>query len=186
QEEPCVLHAERTGDPRADEFVERHARGALDDAPEDVGVVAVDPLGAGLGDERERRERLDRRANGLVFVGRVPPEPRRGPEASGLIRRRDGRLPYEIPAVCVSRSRIVIWRRAGTIFVSAPSAVATVVFAKPGMYRLTGSLMPIFPSSYSAMTAVLVIALDCDAMRKIVSVVILRPASLSAQPNALS
>ena len=35
-------------------------------------------------------------------------------------------------------------------------------------------------------TAALVIALVCDAMRKIVSVVILRPASLSLQPNACS
>jgi hypothetical protein len=39
------------------------------------------------------------------------------------------------------------------------------------------------PSSTSASTAALVIALVCEAIRKIVVVVMRRPASLSAQPN---
>ena len=54
------------------------------------------------------------------------------------------------------------------------------------MERLAGSLRPIFPSSISDRIAVLVSALVCDAIRKIVSVVIFRPASLSLQPNARS
>ena len=42
------------------------------------------------------------------------------------------------------------------------------------------------PSSINCITAVLVSALVCDAILKIVSVVMRRPASLSAQPNAFS
>src|SRR5450759_4125936 len=46
--------------------------------------------------------------------------------------------------------------------------------------------MPTLPSSIKARIAVLVMALDCDAIRKMVSVLILRPASLSLQPTARS
>src|ERR1035437_1327303 len=46
--------------------------------------------------------------------------------------------------------------------------------------------MPTLPSSIRARIAVLVMALDCDAIRKMVSGLILRPASLSLQPAARS
>src|SRR6266513_5248504 len=54
------------------------------------------------------------------------------------------------------------------------------------MKRLTGSPSEIFPSSTSIRIAALVIAFDCDAMRKIASGVMRRPDSLSAQPTARS
>ncbi len=82
---------------------------------------------------------------------------------------------------------MVIWRRAGTVVIAPFSpATATMVLAYAGMKRLTGSFRPILPSSTSARTPTLVIALVCEAMRKIVSVVIRRFASLSAQPTAFS
>ena len=82
---------------------------------------------------------------------------------------------------------MVIGRFAGTIGATPASVrTATVVFANAGMKRLTGSLRPSLPSSTSDRIATLVIALVCDAMRKIVSVVIRRPASLSLQPTARS
>jgi hypothetical protein len=103
-------------------------------------------------------------------------------------------VPYEMPAVCVRRSRTVIGRLAGTNDTPVPMSgpgpgslrVATVVLANVGTNRLTGSFKPTFPSSTSMRIAALVIAFVCDAMRKMVSVVIRRPASLSRQPNARS
>ena len=77
-------------------------------------------------------------------------------------------------------------RLAGTMSLPLDVFTATVVLANVGMKSLTGSLMPILPSSTRASTATLVNALVCDAIRKIVSGVIFRPASLSAQPNAFS
>ena len=50
----------------------------------------------------------------------------------------------------------------------------------------TGVFSASLPSSISERTATLVTALLCDAIRKIVSVVIRRFASLSLQPNARS
>jgi len=91
-----------------------------------------------------------------------------------------------MPAVWVSRSLIVIARFAWTVVNSVPLGTATAVFANVGMYLLAGSLMPSLPSSISDSTTTLVSALDCEAMRKMLPVVILRPASLSAQPNAFS
>ena len=88
-----------------------------------------------------------------------------------------------MPAVWVSRSRIVIARFAGT---AGPPGVVTVVLANPGMKRPAGSLRPICPSSINDRIATLVNAFVCDAMRKIVSVAMRRPASLSLQPNARS
>ena len=82
----------------------------------------------------------------------------------------------------VSRSRIVIGRFAGT----TDPPVATVVFANCGIRRLTGSLIVSLPSSTSDRMAVLVMAFVCEAMRKMVSVVIRRPASLSLHPTARS
>ena len=51
------------------------------------------------------------------------------------------------------------------------------------MKRLTGSPSAILPSSTSMRMAVLVIALDCDAMRNIASAVIGRRDSRSIQPT---
>ena len=81
---------------------------------------------------------------------------------------------------------MVIGRFAGTIVVAAPFRTITVVLEKAGMKRLTGSVRPIFPSSISARIATLVTALVWDAMRKIVSGVIRRPASLSLHPTTRS
>src|SRR2546423_13593670 len=52
-EEEGVLHSQRIGDARANELIERHSRSALDDAAEDIDAVAVNPLLAGLRDERK-------------------------------------------------------------------------------------------------------------------------------------
>jgi len=41
-------------------------------------------------------------------------------------------VPYEIPAVCVSRSRMVIARLAGTVATPPSFFTATVVLAKLG------------------------------------------------------
>ena len=71
-EEARVLQSQRAGDARADELVERHARGLLHHAAEDVGVVAVDERLAGLRDERQRAQTLHGLADGFVFVGRIP------------------------------------------------------------------------------------------------------------------
>jgi hypothetical protein len=67
-------------------------------------------------------------------------------------------VPYEIPAVCVSRSWMVMARLAGTM---RPSASATIVFLKVAMKLPTGSEMPILPSSTSIRIAALVIAFVC-------------------------
>ena len=66
------------------------------------------------------------------------------------------------------------------------SCTATVVFAKVGMMAPARVPRASVPSSTNCMTATLVSALVCEAMRKMVSGVIRRPASLSAQPNAFS
>ena len=92
QEEPRVLHAERRRDPRRDELIERHAGRALDDAAEDVGVVAVDVGLARLRDERQRRQPLHRRAGAFVLVRGVPAESRRRSEPLGLVQRRHQRV----------------------------------------------------------------------------------------------
>ncbi len=52
------------------------------------------------------------------------------------------------------------------------------------MYFESGSARPIFPSSTSIITATLVKAFVCEAIRKIVSFFIGTPASMSALPNA--
>ena len=76
---------------------------------------------------------------------------------------------------------MVMRRLAGTMSIPAAVFTATLVLANVGIKSLTGSVMPSLPSSISASTAALVNALVCDAIRKMVSGVILRPASLS--PN---
>ena len=68
----------------------------------------------------------------------------------------------------------------------AVGSFLTVVFANAGMKRLAGSFSPILPSSTSDKIATLVIAFVCEAIRKIVSVAIRRPASLSLHPTARS
>ena len=127
-------------------------------------------------------------ADGLVLVGGVPADAGGGTESLGVVQRRDVRLGAVGDAGGVReqvrdgdgafgrhdvRRRVVVRR-------------ATVVFAKVGMKWPTGSLRPILPSSTSARMAALVMALVCEAMRKIVSVVMRRPASLSLQPTARS
>ena len=83
----------------------------------------------------------------------------------------------------VSRSWIVIGRRAATTVRPLSALDATVVCANAGMNRLTGSLNAILPSSTRMRIAVLVIAFDCDAMRKIASGVIGRRDSRSIHPT---
>ena len=63
-------------------------------------------------------------------------------------------------------------RRAGTISRPFSPVVATVVLANSGMKRLTGSESVSLPSSSRMRAATLVMAFDCDAMRKIVPAVI--------------
>src|SRR5207245_4487844 len=89
EKELRVLQAERTGDARPHELVERHPRRALGDAAEDVGVVAVDPRLARLGDEWQGGKALHRRADRLVLVGGVPAEAGRWAEPLLLVQRRD-------------------------------------------------------------------------------------------------
>ena len=81
-------------------------------------------------------------------------------------------VPYEMPAVWVSRSRIVMARRAGTVAIPVSILTVTVVLANPGMNSPTGVVSDRRPSSISDRIATLVSAFDCDAMRKIVSTLI--------------
>ncbi len=84
----------------------------------------------------------------------------------------------------------MIWRFAGTVDTALPGAALagggtiTVVLRKAGMYLLTGSFSSSLPSSSRIRAAVVVIAFDCEAMRKIVSVFIGTPFSTSALPTA--
>ena len=71
------------------------------------------------------------------------PKPAAGPSPlASYSAATSGRVPYEMPAVCVSRSRIVIGRLAGTMRHAAASrsSTATVVFANVGMKSPTGVL----------------------------------------------
>jgi hypothetical protein len=83
----------------------------------------------------------------------------------------------------------VICRFAGTVDTGLPGAALagrgtiTVVLRKAGMYLLTGSFSSSLPSSSRIRAAVVVIAFDCEAMRKIVSVRIGTPLSTSALPT---
>ena len=81
---------------------------------------------------------------------------------------------------------MLIARFAGSVATCSPFFTATVVFAKLGMNSLTGVASVSAPSSIRIRMATLVSALDCDAIRKIESVAILRLLSLSLHPNALS
>ena len=84
----------------------------------------------------------------------------------------------------------MIGRFAGTTLTGEPATApagggtATVVFAKAGMNFETGSVRATFPSSTSIITATLVKAFVWEAMRKIVSFRMGRPASTSALPKA--
>ena len=92
-----------------------HLRGALDDAAEDVGVVALDIGLAGLRDERQRAEPLHGVADRFVFVGGVPPVAGGRSQPLGFIERgHRGVRAVEMPAVCVSRSLMLMPRRAGS------------------------------------------------------------------------
>ena len=84
----------------------------------------------------------------------------------------------------------MIWRRAATVDTGLPGAALaaggtiTVVLRKAGMYLLTGSFSSSLPSSTRIKAAVVVMAFDCEAMRKIVSVRIGTAFSTSALPSA--
>ena len=84
----------------------------------------------------------------------------------------------------------MIWRRAATVDTGLPGAALaagatiTVVLRKAGMYLLTGSFRSSLPSSTRIIAATVVMAFDCEAMRKIVSVRIGTPFSTSALPSA--
>ena len=87
----------------------------------------------------------------------------------------------------MSRSRMVIWRLAGTVPVIASPAglsCATFMSANCGRYFETGSSRVSAPSSTSMSVTAATIGLVIDAMLKIASVVIFDPATLSRKPNA--
>jgi hypothetical protein len=79
---------------------------------------------------------------------------------------------------------MVIARFAGCVLLSPGES--TVVFSKLGIHLPARSVTVSLPSSMSCRMATLVSALDCEAMRKRVSIVIFWPASLSRQPTACS
>ena len=95
-----------------------------------------------------------------------------------------------MPAVCVSRSRIVIGRLAATTATGLPGdasaggGTTTLVALNAGMNLWSGSLSRMRPSSTSIMMATLVIAFDCDAMRNMESFCIGTLRSMSARPAA--
>ncbi len=72
--------------------IERHAGSLLDDAAEDVGVVAVDVRLAGLRDKGQRAEALHGVADGLVFIGGVPAVAGGGTESFRFVRGGDCRV----------------------------------------------------------------------------------------------
>src|ERR1700730_4532205 len=76
---------------------------------------------------------------------------------------------------------MVIWRLAGTVSAvgSPASRTATRMLANFGKYLASGSSIRILPRSYSIRAPTVVIGLVIDAMLKMVSVVIARPAALS-------
>ena len=92
QIEICVLQAQRPGDVRSDELVERHSRGLLDDAAENVGVVAVYETVAGLRDEGQRAEPFHAVADRLVLVREIKTITGCRAEALGFIQRGDLRF----------------------------------------------------------------------------------------------
>ena len=92
-----------------------------------------------------------------------------------------------MPDVCVSRCRTVIVFVAGRVSnVPRASSTAVRIFGRPnrGRYFDTGSSTPTFPSSTSIITAVEVIGLVIDAMRKMESFCIARSRATSCLPNA--
>jgi hypothetical protein len=82
--------------------------------------------------------------------------------------------PYTRPEVCVSRSSIVICRRAGTVPAASPlvgdsAGASTRICLNDGMKRDTGSEVRSLPSSTSIMIATLVTGFVIDAIRNIAS-----------------
>ena len=76
---------------------------------------------------------------GSLLSAVYQPKPAAGPRPfASYIGATWRSVPYEMPAVCVRRSRMVIGRRAGTISGAVPGAaasflIATFEFAKLGM-----------------------------------------------------
>ena len=152
---------------RAEELVERHARRLLDHGAEDVGVVAVDVLLAGLRGERQAGQPLHQRADRLVLVGEVPSE-----HAGGLIFLGSG--PVAVGDAGGVRQQVAD----GDLALRGdraerPPAVGpgtrTDVRLNAGRDLDTGSASRSFPSSISITAATEVTALLIDASRKIVS-----------------
>ena len=81
---------------------------------------------------------------------------------------------------------MVIGRFAAVVVhvVLCSTRVSTLVFSKVGIHLPARSFTASLPSSMSARMATLVSAFDWEAMRKMVSIVIFWPASLSRQPTA--
>ena len=116
------------------------------------------------------------------------PQPAAGPSPLRFVLRRDRRLGAVRDAGGV-RQQIADRDRPPRRHLVDDAALVRA--PPPSSWRTrdvaaAGSLSASLPSSMSDRMATLVIALVCDAMRKIVSVVISRPASLSAHPNAFS
>ena len=91
-EEARVTHPEGLGEALPQEAIERDPARALDDAPQHIGVVAVDPPLPGLCDEGEGAESIHRGADRLAFVGGVPPEAGGRAEPGGAIALGDDRI----------------------------------------------------------------------------------------------
>ena len=89
------------------------------------------------------------------------------------------------PDVCISRSRTVIGRAAGTEPAMAPTASSVATFMSvrcSGRCLLAGSSITRRPCSARVRAATVVIGLVIEAMLKMVSTVIGTPAALSRQP----
>ena len=98
--------------------------------------------------------------------------------------------PYPIPEVCVNKSRIVIARLALTTLYCFSSFVfsicsSTVDCSNSGMYLDNESESTNLPSSWSIIIPTLTKAFVCEAIRKILSLVIGTWASKSLIPKDL-
>ena len=142
--------------------------------PEDVRVVAIDERLAGLSDEGQGAQALHGFADRLVFVGGVPAVAGGRTEALGFVQGGDLRFRAVGDAGGVGEQ---VLDGDGTLGGNGGDAGSRPSprrwsWLKVGMKWPTGSLRPILPSSTSARIAVLVMALVCEAMRKMVLVVI--------------
>ena len=68
-----VLHTEGIENPGLEKLIERLSADYLDQCAEDVCVVAIDPLRAGMGVERQRCKPTDGVSDRFITVGKIPP-----------------------------------------------------------------------------------------------------------------